>query len=125
MQEKPTSARVDVWLWSVRLCKTRSAATTAIKAGHIRVNGERPKPAQAVKIDDEIRIRFGHIERLVIVKQILNKRVGAPVAVEAYIDNSPLTPSKEAFPHVAQRDRGTGRPTKKDRREIEKLLRRD
>ncbi|SDK10705.1 RNA-binding S4 domain-containing protein [Streptomyces indicus] len=115
------SVRVDAWIWSVRLLKTRSAAATACRAGHVRVNGERAKPAQAVKAGDEVRLRAEHRERVVIVKKIIRKRVGAPVAVECYQDNSPPPPPREAVAPAGVRDRGAGRPTKRDRREMERL----
>jgi ribosome-associated heat shock protein Hsp15 len=116
------SARVDVWIWSVRLVKTRSMGAAACKGGHVRVNGERVKPAYAVHVGDEVRLRHagGH-ERVVIVKRVIRKRVGPPVAVECYVDNSPPPPPREAVAPAGVRDRGTGRPTKRDRREMERL----
>ncbi|WP_434975389.1 RNA-binding S4 domain-containing protein [Streptomyces mesophilus] len=115
------SVRVDAWIWSVRLLKTRSAAAAACRAGHVRVNGERAKPAQPVKAGDEVRVRAEHRERVLIVKKIIRKRVGAPVAVECYQDNSPPPPPREAVAPAGIRDRGAGRPTKRDRREMERL----
>ena len=116
--------RVDSWIWSVRLTKTRSLAAAACKAGHVRVNGERAKPAQTVRPGDEVRVREGGgYERIVTVSRIVRKRVGAPVAAECYVDTSPPRPPREEVVLVAVRDRGTGRPTKRDRRELERLQR--
>ncbi|MEU0986109.1 MULTISPECIES: RNA-binding S4 domain-containing protein [unclassified Streptomyces] len=115
------SVRVDAWIWSVRLTKTRSQAAAACKAGHVRVNGTRVKPAQSIRVGDQVRIFHESRERLVVVAQIIRKRVGAPVAVQAYVDNSPPPPPKEFVAPVAVRDRGAGRPTKRDRREMERL----
>jgi ribosome-associated heat shock protein Hsp15 len=115
------SVRIDSWIWSVRLLKTRSLASTACKGGHVRVNGERVKPAYSVRVGDEVRLRHDGRERVVVVKKLIRKRVGAPVAVQCYIDNSPPPPPREAVAPVAVRDRGTGRPTKRDRREMERL----
>ena len=116
--------RVDSWIWSVRLTKTRSLAAAACKAGHVRVNGERAKPAQTVRPGDEVRVREGGgYERVVTVSRIVRKRVGAPVAAECYVDTSPPRPPREEVVLVAVRDRGTGRPTKRDRRELERLQR--
>ena len=116
--------RVDSWIWSVRLTKTRSLAAAACKAGHVRVNGERAKPAQTVRPGDEVRVREGGgYERIVTVARIVRKRVGAPVAAECYVDTSPPRPPREEVVLVAVRDRGTGRPTKRDRRELERLQR--
>ncbi|RII18433.1 Heat shock protein 15 [Streptomyces sp. YIM 130001] len=113
--------RADVWVWSVRLAKTRSAAATACRAGQVRVNGQRVKPAHTVRAGDEVRLRQGDRERIVVVRHVLRKRVGAPVAVEAYVDNSPPPPPREAVAPAGIRDRGTGRPTKRDRRDMERL----
>ncbi|WP_326698543.1 RNA-binding S4 domain-containing protein [Streptomyces sp. NBC_01754] len=115
------SVRVDVWIWSVRLTKTRSEAAAACRAGHVRVNGERAKPAQNLRAGDEVRLRHAGRDRIVVVSKIVKKRVGPPVAVECYADNSPPPPPREAVVQVPVRDRGAGRPTKRDRREIERL----
>ncbi|HZK06044.1 MAG TPA: RNA-binding S4 domain-containing protein [Actinomycetaceae bacterium] len=116
----PPSTRVDLWLWSVRLFKSRSLATGACKAGHVRVNGERAKPAQSVKPGDGIEVRGGDRPRIVIVERILTRRVGAPIAQAAYQDHSP-PPLPRDILLVPRRERGAGRPTKKERREIERL----
>ncbi|MEU1133814.1 RNA-binding S4 domain-containing protein [Streptomyces sp. NPDC005900] len=116
------SVRVDSWIWSVRLVKTRSMGAAACKGGHVRVNGDRVKPAYGVRVGDEVRLRqAGGRERVVVVKRLIRKRVGAPVAAEAYVDNSPPPPPREAVAPAGIRDRGAGRPTKRDRREMERL----
>ncbi|TDD69789.1 RNA-binding S4 domain-containing protein [Actinomadura rubrisoli] len=115
------TVRVDLWLWSVRLLKTRSMATTACRAGHVRVNDERAKPATTVRPGDEIRLRHDGRERIVIVQRIVRKRVGASVAAECLIDKSPPPPPREALIPIGRRDRGAGRPTKRDRRELDRL----
>ncbi|MDM7832564.1 RNA-binding S4 domain-containing protein [Cellulomonas edaphi] len=116
-----TRARVDAWTWAVRLFPTRSAAAAACKAGHVRVNGDRAKPATMVVPGDEIVVRGGERERIVIVQRTVIKRVGAPVAVTCYLDRSPAVVPKEQKVVMAERDRGAGRPTKRDRRLIERL----
>lgn len=118
---EPTSARIDVWLWSVRVFKTRSAATTAIRGGHVRVNGDSVKAAYGVKVGDEVRIRVHGFDRILGVKELLLKRVGAPVAAEAYDDRTPPPPPREFVAPIVTRDRGAGRPTKRERREIDRL----
>lgn len=115
--------RVDVWLWSVRQCKTRSLASSECKAGHVRVNGETAKPATAVKIGDEVRYRVQGFDRILVVKDLIKKRVGAPRAQACYEDLTPERP-KVHLP-VLQRERGAGRPTKKERRELDRLFGRD
>ena len=116
------TVRVDLWLWSVRLLKTRSMATTACRAGHVRVNDERAKPSTAVKPGDEIRLRHDGRERIVVVQKVIRKRVGAPAAAECLIDKSPPPPPREALIPVGRRERGAGRPTKRERRELERVL---
>lgn len=115
------TVRVDSWIWAVRLVKTRSLGATACRGGHVRVNGERVKPAHAVRVGDEVRLRHEGRERVVVVTRLIRKRVGAPVAAQCYIDNSPPPPPREAVAPAGIRDRGAGRPTKRDRREMERL----
>ncbi|MGW8378622.1 RNA-binding S4 domain-containing protein [Streptomyces sp. ODS28] len=116
------TVRVDVWIWSVRLTKTRAQAATACRGGHVRVNGERVKPAHGLQPGDEVRVRrSGGQERVVKVKQLIRKRVGAPVAAECYEDNSPPPPPREPALAVPRRAPGAGRPTKRDRRELDRM----
>ncbi|MDT0381557.1 RNA-binding S4 domain-containing protein [Streptomyces sp. RKND-216] len=121
MAADEATVRVDSWIWSVRLTKTRSLAASACKAGHVRVNGDRAKPAQVVRPGDEVRLRHAGRERIVVVKQLVRKRVGAPVAAECYVDKSPPPPPRADALAAGVRDRGAGRPTKRDRRELERL----
>ncbi|MEU1078351.1 MULTISPECIES: RNA-binding S4 domain-containing protein [unclassified Streptomyces] len=113
--------RIDSWIWSVRLTKTRSQAATACRAGHVQLNGERVKPAHTVKPGDEVRLRLDGRERIVVVAKVIRKRVGAAVAAETYVDNSPPPPARADVLAAGVRDRGMGRPTKRDRREMERL----
>jgi ribosome-associated heat shock protein Hsp15 len=116
-----SSVRVDSWTWAVRLFKTRSLATAACRAGHVRVNGDRAKAAQAVKVGDEVRVRSSGFDTIVVVTRVMVKRVGAAVAVECYTDLTPPPPPREEVALLPIRDRGTGRPTKRERRELEEL----
>lgn len=116
--------RLDAWLWSVRAYRTRSAATQAIRGGRVRVDGAAAKPATLVVEGMVVRISQENSERILeVVDPTLVKRVGASLAVRAYIDKTPQAPPPIAqmAGRVAVRDRGAGRPTKKDRREIEEL----
>ncbi|QKW48527.1 RNA-binding S4 domain-containing protein [Streptomyces buecherae] len=115
------TVRVDSWIWSVRLTKTRSAAATACRGGHVRINGDRVKPAAAVRPGDEVRLFHAGRERIVVVSKLVRKRVGAAIAAECYVDNSPPPPPREEVALLGVRDRGAGRPTKRDRREMERL----
>ena len=114
-------ARVDAWCWAVRLFPTRTAAGAACRAGHVRVNGERAKPATMVVPGDEVHVRGGERERVVIVQRTIVKRVSAEVAAACYLDRSPVVPRKEQVALAGARERGAGRPTKRDRRMIERL----
>ena len=114
---------MDSWIWSVRLAKTRSAAATACRGGHVRVNGTRVKPAHIVRAGDEVRVRQEDRDRIVEIVRVISKRVSAAVAAECYVDHSPPPPPRERAVVVAVRDRGAGRPTKRDRRTMEKWVR--
>ncbi|RJN32721.1 RNA-binding S4 domain-containing protein [Nesterenkonia natronophila] len=121
MTEGPRSpVRVDAWLWSVRMFKTRSAATSACRAGKIKIEGETIKPAGKIMPGTRVSIsRPGHVVILEVVHTYA-KRVGAPVAQRAYRDLSPqqIKPRDVGLP---RRERGTGRPTKRERRQLELL----
>jgi ribosome-associated heat shock protein Hsp15 len=108
-------------LWAVRVYKTRSLATAACRAGHVRINGERVKAAQNVHVGDEVRARISGFDRILRVSRLAVKRGSAQVAAECFVDLTPPPPPRESVAFVPVRDRGTGRPTKRDRREIERL----
>jgi ribosome-associated heat shock protein Hsp15 len=123
MTPKALSAvRIDAWLWGIRAYKTRSAATAACRAGHVRLNDRPAKAAQTIVTGDTVRIRQPGYERILEVRQLVVKRVGAEAAARCYTDHTPERP-KELATLVPVRDRGAGRPTKKDRRELERLRR--
>lgn len=124
MTDEPTGVRVDSWTWAVRLFKTRSQATAACRAGHVRLNGERAKPASLLHIGDRLRVRTAERERIVVVTRLITKRVGAPVAAQCLIDETPPPPSPVEQALGPRRERGSGRPTKRDRRALERLRRR-
>ena len=116
----PDSTRVDRWLWAVRLTKTRSDSAQACRGGHVRVNDRPAKPSTTVKAGDEVRVRLHGVTRIVDVTHVIVKRVGATVAVRCYRDRTPAPPPEASGP-VIRRDRGAGRPTKKDRRMLDRL----
>lgn len=115
------AARVDRWLWSIRLCTTRSEATDLCRGGHVRVNGRPAKPATTVTVGDRVEARVHGRDRVVEVVRLIEKRVGAPVAVECYVDHSPPPPTRETTAIAGDRERGAGRPTKRERRQIDRL----
>jgi ribosome-associated heat shock protein Hsp15 len=113
------STRVDRWLWAVRLTKTRPDAAVACRGGHVRINDRPAKPSTTVAPGDEVRARVGETTRIVEVVRVIQKRVGAADAVTCYLDRTPAPPPTPVVP-VATRDRGAGRPTKRDRRALER-----
>ena len=113
--------RIDAWVWAVRLYKTRTAAAAAVKAGHVKLNGVAIKPSSPVVVGDRVRVWVDYRLYDVEVSRLISKRVGAPIARECYVDHSPLPPPKEILASQPRRDRGAGRPTKKERREIDRL----
>ncbi len=112
-------ARVDRWLWAVRLTKTRPDAATACRGGHVRINDRPAKPSTMVSPGDEVRALVGDTTRIVQVMRVIQKRVGAADAATCYLDRTPAPPSTPYIP-VAARDRGAGRPTKRDRRMLDR-----
>ncbi|MFF2389934.1 RNA-binding S4 domain-containing protein [Agromyces sp. NPDC058104] len=119
--DEQAPVRIDAWLWAVRRFKTRSAATAACRAGHVRVNGERVKAAQPVRPGDEVRVRISGFDQQLVVRRTIAKRVSATLAAEAAEDRTPAPPPREEVAAVVVRDRGAGRPTKRERRDIERL----
>ena len=114
--------RVDRWLWAVRLFKTRSAATAACRAGHVRVEGATAKPASPVRTGDRIEAQVHGRLRIVEVTRVIDTRVGAAIAAECLVDHSPPPrPKEEEAAAIFARDRGTGRPTKRDRRQLDRF----
>jgi len=113
---------VDVWLWAVRLYKTRSAATAACRGGHVQVNRAAAKASTPVKVGDRVEA-FVERPRILEVATVISKRVGAAVAATCLIDHSPPVPVVRRQPPVFVRERGSGRPTKRERRELDRLRR--
>ena len=118
--------RIDKYLWAIRAFKTRTLATEACKAGRVKLNGQNVKASREVKVGEVYLVSKGIEKRQLKVSGLLHNRVDAKTAVNFYED---LTPAehRHAFKSVfhspvLSRDRGTGRPTKKDRREIDDLL---
>jgi ribosome-associated heat shock protein Hsp15 len=118
MDVMESTTRLDRWLWAVRLTKTRPDAADACRGGHVRVNNRPAKPSTTVSPGDEVRALVGNRARVVEVVRVIQKRVGAADAVTCYRDRTPPSPPTPVA--VAPRDRGTGRPTKRDRRRMER-----
>lgn len=125
MSKAEEKLRIDKYLWSIRLFKTRSLATEACRAGRVKLDGQNLKPSYLVKVGDTFAIQKGIERKTIKVIDLLHRRVDAKTAVLFYED---LTPVEETLAYkstyqapVLRRDRGAGRPTKKDRREIDEL----
>ena len=125
MATETEKLRIDKYLWSIRLFKTRSLATEACKAGRIKLNGQNIKASYVVKIGEIYQVQKGIERKIVKVLGLLERRVDAKTAVQFYEDQTPeeeTTAYKSAFQApILKRDRGAGRPTKRDRREIDGL----
>ena len=114
--------RIDVWLKLVCLFKHRADATEACRGGHVKINGLRVKPAATVREGDVVEMYAGERFRRVVVQAVPETNVSKEVARTMYLDQ---TPAREKLDAAASafRDRGTGRPTKKERRDLEKWKR--
>ena|SRR6476661_2477800 len=121
--------RIDKYLWAIRAFKTRSLATEACKAGRVKLQGDSVKPSHVVKIAEVYSVQKGAERKVIKVVGLLERRVDAKTAVQFYEDQTPAeeTVAYKSMFHspVLRRDRGTGRPTKRDRREIDGLLEND
>ena len=122
--------RLDKWLWAARFYKTRGLSAEAIDAGKIEVNGERAKRARLVQAGDRVKIRIGPYEHVITIEGVSEKRGSAPIAQALYEEDAESKKAREVMAaHVRAMNANTGyesgRPTKKDRREIERLRRRD
>ena len=113
--------RVDRWLWGVRLYKTRADATEGCRAGHVRVNGRPAKPATTVRPGDRVEAFVHDRERVLEVVRVIDKRVGAAIAAECVVDHSPPPPERDTTPAWLEREPGAGRPTKRERRQLDRF----
>ncbi len=105
----------------MRLFKSRSLARTACTGGHVRINGRPAKPSSTVHVGDRVEARVHDRERVVEVVRLIDTRVSAPIAAECLVDHSPPPPPREYVAPLFSRDQGTGRPTKKDRRRLDRF----
>lgn len=128
MPEPPSTVRLDKWLWAARFFKTRSQATQAVDGGKVEVNGARVKPAKEIRIGDELRIRLGPYEHVVIVRELGDKRGSATIAQTLYAETADSVAARERLRESHRLAPAMfvyeekGRPTKKDRRELSKLI---
>lgn len=121
--------RLDKWLWAARFFKTRALAAAAVETGKVEVNGERAKRAKQLTVGDELRIRLGPYNHIVTVRKVSEHRGPAVVAAELYSESEEGKKARESMQlqvKAAQSVPGydRGRPSKKDRRDIERVRRR-
>jgi ribosome-associated heat shock protein Hsp15 len=120
--------RIDKWLWAARFFKTRSLATEAIAGGKVELNGDRAKPSKAIKAGDEVRLRLGPYEHILIVKDLLDRRGPASVAQTLYEETEASKAAREKLALQLKMAPAAfvfeekGRPTKKDRRDLSQFI---
>lgn len=122
----PDKVRLDKWLWAARFFKTRALAVEAVEGGKVQVNGDRPKRARLLQLGDEVRVRVGPYEHLVTVRGLSDRRGPASQAAALYEETDASRSAREALSVQLKSLHSLfgpekGRPTKKDRREIERL----
>ncbi|MGZ4805848.1 MAG: RNA-binding S4 domain-containing protein, partial [Ilumatobacteraceae bacterium] len=117
------SVRIDQWLQAVRITKTRSGSAAACRGGHVSINGAAARPSSPVRVGDHVEARINQRERIVDVTKLITKRVDAATAAECFDDRSPPPAERDDTfqPPFAVRDRGAGRPTKRDRRQTDRV----
>ena len=121
-----TAVRLDKWLWAARFFKTRSLAAQAIGGGKVEVNGERAKRSKLLQVGDQVRVRHGAFEHHLVVRTLSEQRGPAPVAATLYEETAASRRAREVLAAQMRlakvpRFEGKGRPTKRDRRDLEKF----
>jgi len=124
--EGPGRVRLDKWLWAARFFKTRSLAVEAIEGGKVQVGGERVKRAKLLQVGDEVRVRLGPYEHHVVVRGLSERRGSAAIAAELYEETAASRAAREALSAQLKATAsafsfGQGKPTKKERRDIERF----
>jgi len=120
--ENEHKQRIDKWLWTVRLFKTRTFATDACNAGKVKINGVNCKPSREIKKGEQVQIRIGILQKTVEVLNFPKNRIGAKLLPDYYLDRTPdeeYERVKSISENAEWREHGIGRPTKRDRRQLE------
>lgn len=126
--EAADRVRIDKWLWAARFFKTRSLATDAVDGGKVAVNGDGAKPAKLVKIGDEVRVRVGPYEHVLVVRGLAERRGSTEAAQALYEERAESVAARERLREqlrlapAAFTYEEKGRPTKKDRRELQRFI---
>lgn len=116
-----TEVRIDKWLWAARCFKTRSQASTACTAGHVKVDSSSVKASKTVRPGDHIEVLTAGGLRMLEVVALGDRRGPASVAQTLYVDHTPPPPPKDLTEPLLKRERGAGRPTKRELRDLKKL----
>lgn len=128
MADSGGGVRIDKWLWAARFHKTRSLAADAVSGGKVELNGERPKPAKIVKAGDTLRLRIGVYEHIVRVREVSERRGPASIARMLYEETPESIAARarmaERMHYEMPLGAETGRPSKKDRRDLNRYRRR-
>jgi ribosome-associated heat shock protein Hsp15 len=115
--------RADTYLWAIRMYKSRTLASEAIKGGKVKLDGQNFKPSHVVKIGERYTMSIGSTKKIIEVTALIEKRQSFDIAVKHYTDHSPPPEKSDMLPSAflvnVRRDRGSGRPTKKDRRDMD------
>lgn len=127
-QNSETRVRLDKWLWAARFFKTRALASEAVKGGKVAVNGQRSKPGRELQVGDTLNLQQGYEQKTLVVRALSGRRGPASVAQQLYeetVESAAKRAEEKTLRQLAdkQRPRGAGRPTKRDRRHMERLLR--
>ena len=117
-----TEVRVDKWLWAARCFKTRSLASAACSAGHVKLDGASVKSSKVVRVGDHIEVFTPGGLRVLEIAALGDRRGSATIARTLYVDHTPPPPPKEFTTPLLRRERGAGRPTKRELRDLRKLL---
>jgi ribosome-associated heat shock protein Hsp15 len=118
------SVRIDKWLWAARVFKTRSLASDSCRHGHVEISGQPVKPSRQVRVHDVIVVKKDQMTRAFKVLALLERRVGAAAAKEFAEDQTPASEwekPREPYFHPFARPKGSGRPTKKERRQLDAM----
>ncbi len=122
------AVRLDKWLWAARFFKTRSLASQAVRGGKVEINGASPKPSRLVRVGDRLRITRGELVFEVVVEQLGERRVSAPLAREMYVETEAGRKAREQQLERRRQERAAGegsagRPDKRQRRQIRRFVR--
>lgn len=122
MAEQGDSLRVDKWLWAARVFKTRGLAAAACEGGKVDVNGVAARPAKPLRRGDRVEVTLPRGRRRILTVAVLSERRGPPAAAASlFVDLTPPEPPRPRLAPPPRREPGTGRPTKRERRELDRL----